>query len=741
MLMHRLAKLIPAAGALLLVFASVMPVFADGIIIPPWPIDPPGPDLAPVWLTIEYHHVDVTIENQIATTRVDQVFYNQTDRTAEGTYLFPLPVEATVEDFVMWVDGKPIEPQILEAEEAREIYNDIVRQMRDPALLEYVGMNAVQANVFPIGPGEERRIELQYSQVLPVDQGMVHYVYPLNTEKFSARPLEDVSVTVDVVSNDSINAIYSPSHKVDVVRDGTKAFRAGYEAKDVLPDTDFSLYYTLADDEIDVNMISYKESAGEDGFFMLLVAPSVEVAPSEIVAKDVIVVLDQSGSMEGEKWEQARDAVRFVLEQLNENDRFNVILFSTGARLYAREMQPRSEREDAVDWIMGEQAIGGTNINEALTNAALMVGERPATILFLTDGLATEGIMDTPSILENVADALPKNARIFTFGVGDDVDTILLDTLVQNHRGAGAYVRPGERIDEEVNALYAKISAPVLTDIAFDFGSVMAEDMHPDPLPDLFAGTQFVLVGRYREGGTTNITLTGTVNGEERTFTYSNVEFRERAGGGSDFIPRLWATRRIGYLLQQIRLYGENQELIDSIVTLSVRYGIITPYTSFLIREDDIFTEEGRGRIMEDADDIVPMSAERGGGTGSGVVSGADAVDEAEAIQDLGAAEAPMARPTMTMNKSADFEAGEFDFRSPEITPIQYRGTHTFKWVDDVWVDTLFNPDEMTPEKIVYMSDAYFDLIAKFPELGDYFSLGVHVIAVHEGVAYQVVTE
>mgnify|MGYP005843260401 FL=1 len=722
--MKRTLMLIAVVMALL---SAVTPALADGIIIPPWPPEPPPPGVItnPQWLTIRYHRVHIAIDNQIATTRVDQIFVNEGDMTAEGTYIFPLPEGATVNDFVMWVDGKPVEARILERDEARRIYDDIVRRFRDPALLEYVGTQLVQANVFPIAPGEERRIELEYAQVLDVDQGLITYRYPLNTERFSARPLEEVTISVEVTSNDDIGAIYSDTHDIAIRRDGARRFTAGYEAYNVLPDTDFILRYGLASEDININLLTYRESADGRGFFALLVAPPVEVATDRVIARDLIVVLDQSGSMEGEKWDQARAAAAYVLEHLNPEDRFNLIVFSTGWSVFADEMQPPRAAQEAIDWIDGLEAIGGTNINEALLQAMQFVGERPAVVIFLTDGLPTEGEVDTSAILENVRAAAPRNARLFTFGVGDDVDTILLDALAQNHHGASAYVRPGERIDEEVSSLYAKISAPVLSDIALDFGDVTVEEMYPAaPLPDLFAGTQMIIVGRYRDGGETALRLTGTVGGDAHTYVYEGLEFRERAGGET-FIPRLWATRRIGDLLNQIRLHGENPELVDSIVQLSLRYGIITPYTSFLITEDDIFTEEGRQAVARDFSQRADKAFE--------APSGAAAVDAAEQVQGLGGANAPAAMPTQVA-AGGPGEEGYIDTR--EV--IRQVNAKTFVFRDGVWIDTEYDPEAYTPVQIEAFSDEYFDLVAEHPELGDYFALGERVIVVFEGVAYEV---
>ena len=259
--------------------------------------------------------------------------------------------------------------------------------------------------------------------------------------------------------------------------------------------------------------------------------------------------------------------------------------------------------------------------------------ERPTTIIFVTDGLATEGITEMDLLLDAVGEAMPQNARIFAFGVGNDVDPDLLDNLAQNHRGTTTYVRPGQAIDEEVSSFYAKVSSPVLANIKLDYDGVIVEQTYPQTLPDLFAGTQLVVTGRYREGGPAAITLSGEVNGRSQEFTYADNLFR--SDGGDDFIPRLWATRAIGHLLREIRLHGEKDELVQSVVNLSIRYGIITPYTSYLIEEDDIFSQTGRNIIVEEelrmADDAMSSGPTL------------QSVEEAAVQAEMAEAEAPLA--------------------------------------------------------------------------------------------------
>jgi len=687
-----------------LLLATVGVAQADGVVIVDPPPGVPGPE-APN-LVVEYHRVSVDITDQVATTEVDQVFLNDTEYDLEGIYIFPLPEEAAISEFAMYVDGERWEGEILPRDEARAIYEDIVRQRLDPALLEYIGRDTFKASIFPIEPGDEREVELAYTQVLKNDGGLVKYVYPLDTERFSARPLEEVVISVHVKSAQPIRAIYSPSHDVAIDRIDEHTVNVSFEASDVLPDRDFELYYTVSDEDFGLNLLSYR-GRDEDGFFLLLVAPKLEVDEREVVAKDVILVLDTSGSMAGEKIDQAKDALEFILDNLNPEDRFNIVAFSTGVTLFQQELEPATRSDGAWRFIDDLRAVGGTNIDLALEEALSMGdGERPQIIIFLTDGLPTEGVTEEDTVIANVNRQAAQNVRIFTFGVGDDVNTFLLDTIARDNRGASSYVRPQESIEEEVSTFYAKVSTPLLADIELDFGDLRVEETYPYPLPDLFAGTQLVVVGRYQEGGSTDVVLRGQVNGEEQEFVYENLTFSSR--GGEEFIPRLWATRKIGYLLNEIRLHGEGRELIEEIVDLSVRYGIMTPYTSFLVEEEqDIFTPEGREEAAEEMwmqSTAVPAPA-----------AGAGAVEDAENREAL-----------RTTDKAAD-----------SSEQVKYAGDKVFVLRDDIWTDTTYD-SSMDTVKLGFGSEDYFALITAHPESGQYFSVGQELIVVLDGTAYQV---
>lgn len=708
---------------IILLLSLLLPntALADGIIIPEPPPCDPCPMPSPMrQLVIRHHRVSIEINDQVAVTRIDQVFYNPNDWAVEGSYIFPLPQDAGLAGFKLWIDGVPIQGEIMEAGQARVKYQEIVRNLRDPALLEYVGQDAFEAHVFPIPSRGEQRIELEYSQVLNIVEGLVRYVYPLNTEKFSAQPLENVSMHAHIQASSPIRAIYSSSHPIEVRRDGNYEVWVGYEELNVLPDKDFVLYYSLGKTEA-LHLLSTHGSSDpmEDGTFLLMLAPPL--GEPEAIAKDVILVLDRSGSMEGEKFYQAQDAAHYILQHLNPKDRFQIIAFSTSLDSFATDLQPADQASQAMNWVEQLGAQGSTDINRALLEAIAFVDpERPAYLIFLTDGLPTEGVTSSEQILKNLENVAPVSLRLFPFGVGYDVDTYLLDWLAQSHHGLSTYVLPDERLDETLSTFYARISAPVMTDLTLDFGNIAVYDLYPSPLPDLFQGSQIILLGRYREGGETDITLTGKVNGATRQIIFPNQEFDTgemiavtHANAPESGIPRIWATRKIGHLLQQIRLEGPNQETVNQIVRLSIRYGIITPYTSYLVEETMPLGDEQQERIVEQQYEYLQMSP-------SEPSHGQAAVESAAVQKSLASAEA------------ASPQTGHRE-------QVRYVGERAYVMVNGRWVDTAFDPEEMQTTRVEFLSLDYFQLAESDPFLADAFALGPEVIALTNDTAYEVV--
>ncbi|MDQ6912861.1 MAG: VIT and VWA domain-containing protein [Verrucomicrobiota bacterium] len=559
----------------------------DGFIVIERPIFvPPGHyPFAP--LEVSSHHVDVKIDGQVAVTSIDQEFYNPNDARLEGTYMFPVPKGAHIDKFSMEIGGKMMEAELLPADKARKIYEDIVRTMRDPALLEYAGRDLFKVRIFPIEPHSRKPIKISYTELLRSDTGAITYLYPLSTEKFSSRPIKDLSVKVEVKTAQPLASIYSPSHKVEIKRDGTNRAVIGYESKEEKPDTDFQLVYSTAARDVGLNLITQKLDS-DDGYFLLLAAPTVtsEAKPSP---KDVVFVVDTSGSMAGAKLTQAQKALEFCVSNLNAEDRFEIVRFSTESEALFNKLVDanRDNRKRASDFIAELKPIGGTAIADALDRALKVraeKSERPFVVIFLTDGLPTVGTRNSDDIVSRVKKA--GDARIFSFGIGSDVNTQLLDQIAESTRAFSQYVLANEDLEVKVSSFFTRIKEPALTNLRLEFsGGVRTSKMYPAELPDLFKGDQLVLAGRYSGSGEVEAKLTGLTNGREQTFTYK-MKFDDRSSS-NDFVPRLWATRRVGFLLDEIRVHGETSELHDETTELARKYGIVTPYTAYLIVEDE----------------------------------------------------------------------------------------------------------------------------------------------------------
>ena len=668
-------------------------VNGDGIIIP----DPlPGIVEKPE-LSIKYHHVNVSITDQYAETEIDQVFQNPYATDLEGTYIFPIPEKASVHSFSMFVDGEEIKAELLEKEKASQLYEEIVRKLRDPALLEYIDRDTLRARVYPIPANGEKRVKLKYSEILKCDFNVCRYWYPLKIEGLSAKPLEEILIKIRIKSKRAIKAIYSPTHSISVKRINDHEAEVYYEANNVKPSKDFELYYTLSAKEFGVSLLAHK--TGKEGFFMLLIAPKVEIPKAKIAPKDIVFVIDTSGSMSGKKIAQAKNALKFCIENLNEKDRFSLIAFSTEVEKLSQELLPANKEnlDKALSFIDAIEASGGTNINDALIAAIKILSgsDRQKAIIFLTDGKPTVGVTSTEKILKNVREANNAKIRLFVFGVGYEVNTHLLDRLAQENRGTSEYVTPEEDIELKISNFYSKVKNPILTDLSLEIKGIEAREIYPKELPDIFQGSQLILLGKYSKGGDAIVTLKGKIQGEEKSYSYE-ISFPSHNEEYS-FIPRLWATRKIGYLLDQIRLNGESKELIDEIINLSLKYGIITPYTSFLV---DVDTEYGRPIHMEEVRNALTSRMEA---AGFFAPSGAGAVKSAITSKQLQKAETQQS-----------FER------------VRVVGTKVFYYKDGIWVDNDYSKNfELI--KIRYDSEAYWNLLRANPQLGKYFALGKRV--------------
>ena len=723
-------------------------------------------------LAIKHQRVDIRLRDGVATSRIDQSFKNHTNRDLEAVYVFPLPENAGISDFGMWIGGKRVSGELVEKDKAGKIYRDIVRRMKDPGLLEHLGGKLFRVSVYPVPKNGEQRIEIEYSQVLEFEGGLYKYIYPLKTEEKASQTLEDFTISVRVASSVPIRNVYSPSHEVGITRKGDFEATIGFEKEQALLDRDFVLYYGVSKKAFGLNLLTHAVK-GKDGTFMMLLAPATTLPKDEIVRKDVTFVLDTSGSMLGEKMEQAKRALMYCVKKLNDGDRFNVVQFSTDVDSLGMKLLDVNDknRKEALEFIEELEARGGTDINGALLRACSMYADakRPGVIVFLTDGKPTIGETDLEKIIGNITKANAQDARMFVFGVGENVNTHLLDKISGKHGGYSTYVEPKQDIEVKVSSFSDKMSKPVLARPRVTVDKVKIEKMHPRELPDLFHGEQLVLFGRYTGDGHVAIRLTGEVNGEKREFVYEGT-FQE-TNADNTFIPRLWATRRVGYLLDEIRLHGEEAELREEVIRLSKEYGIMTPYTSYLVLEsDEAYRQHG---IPRDGGSLVksglemparpqPVEELRLGWSAPkrkrAAVPATDApmpatvpvfsreAGEADALTIKGGAGARYRLDPRTAGDiSRDFkeDSGLRAIRFSEaidkykheskarddVANVRHVGDRIFFLVGGVWIDSEYK-EEMNTRKVAFAGDEYFKLLDDKPELKKFLALGRKVIVV-----------
>jgi Ca-activated chloride channel family protein len=723
---------------LVLLMLNAGNALADGFIIVP----PPNPRPVPVWqsfpLEVKYHKVEVEIHDMAATTSIDQEFYNPTNWRLEGYYLFPIPAGAVINKFSMFINGKETEAEMLDAKKARSIYEEIVRKNIDPALLEYYQQGVFKVRIFPIEPRSTKRIKISYHQVLTNDSGTLEYLYPLNTEKFSAKELQDVILKVNLESQFPIKNIYCPTHEIDIVRKGANRAVVSYEAHNVKPDKDFSLFFRPDNAKIGMSALTFRESGESKGFFLLDIAPDFAVRDSDIEEKDIAFVLDVSGSMAGDKLQQAKKALLFCIANLNKGDRFEVIRFSTEAEALFNGVVPANEenRQKALRFVENLKAIGGTNIEDALKLALEQKAgsNRPFVVLFITDGKPTINETDEDKLVDLIKKRAEGSVRIFTFGIGNEINTHLLDKITARTNAYRSYIGPNEDIEIKISNLYTKIQSPVMTRLSLRTGPAMRlSQVYPQELPDLFKGAAITVLGRYEGSGTQTIVLEGRLKGQPVQYEY-RLDFADRETR-NEFVAPLWAARKVGWLLDQIRLNGENKELVEEVTALARKYGIITPYTSYLIVEDEerqVTSHRLRPEELTFAqpatvvrDDLKRSYSEMKGKEGSGSVA---ASKQVQAMND-----------TSNLEQYARVVGGQVGQNRSMQTQVRNVLGRAMYQNGNTWIDPAVQSKKYKHTvQIKYNSEEYFKLLKDKPLSAKFLALGQNVKFVLEDTLYEV---
>jgi len=573
--------------------------------------------------------VGVVILEQAATTTMDIRLKNTSGSRQEAELLVPVPEGAAIRGFDFQGAGEEPSAELLPKDKAVATYEAIVAKIKDPALLEFAGLNLIRSSVFPIDAHGTQKIRLTYEHLLTADGARVDYTLP-RTESIDYKVPWEVSIKIK--SRKPISTVYSPSHEIRVEKASGRIASVKISREAMSEPGPLQASYLMdLDGGVTASLIAYPDVRIDGGYFLLLAGLPADAtvmdangAPS--VKREVTLVIDRSGSMAGEKLDQAKEAAVQVIDGLYDGEAFNVVDYSDSIASFAPApvVKNKTNAKEARHYVRRLTASGGTNIHDTLMEAFRpkpIKGTLPI-VLFLTDGLPTIGVRSEVAIREAVEKANKYKRRVFAFGVGYDVNAPLLNYLARNSRAVSTYVLPGEEIESKVSQVYRRLFGPVLSSpelqvIGAD-GQVTTRrvaELMPPQLPDLFEGDQLVLLGKYTADAPLRFRLEGDFHGKRRTFQF---KFKlDKATTKNSFVPRLWASRKIGMLIDEIRQAGAEsgndssviaanakndprlKELVDEIVRLSVEFGILTEYTAFLAREGTDLDE--RNAILRDA--------------------------------------------------------------------------------------------------------------------------------------------
>ena len=641
--------------------------------------------------------VTIAVDDRVARVQVEERFRNGGPTVAEGSYFYPLAGEASFTDFSLWLNDEELRGETMDSEKAREIYESIVRRRKDPALLTLAGHGLVRAQVFPIQPGETRRVALRYTQLLTRQGDALRLRYALGL-RGSDNATE---LRIEIARGDQYGTPYSPTHTIDTRTEG------GRLDITVSPGNagDVELFLPLRRPVAGATLLSHAVG-GEDGYFMLLLAPG-PAGRAQAAARDLTLVVDVSGSMSGAKLEQAKAALQQALGTLGSNDRFRVIAFSGAVRSFkdGPVAATGANLADAREFVDGLAAEGGTNLAGALEAALNVPGdpERLAQVILVSDGMPSVG-EQAPDRIAGEAAARIGRARIFPVGVGHDVNTYLLDRLAAEGRGAVEYVPPGASVESAVGVILNKLRHPALVDLRIAESPVELAALQPVRLPDLFYGEELVVLGRYRDGGSGRLVVSGSRNGaRERVETQATFATSE---SGNGFIPRLWAARRIGELTRLIRVEGPSPVLMEEMRDLALRFGILTEYTSYLVQEPE--------RLANAPAPMPQVEAAR-------AQTGAGAFERARRSAKFAEAK--------TLQRADEIAAGVDRDIGPTAAAQARKlvGGRMFVLRDSVWTD-LGIADRISITAVAAFSPAYFALVRMLPELTPYLSAGEDVL-------------
>lgn len=559
---------------------------------------------------VQVSSIDVVVKivGRLATTTMTMVLHNPGHRQQESEVIIPVSTKAVIRQFGLEGAQGKFPAKLIPRDEARRIYDEIVRRSLDPALLEFAGSGLVKSSVFPVPAGGSSRIRLVYEEMLEIDGDRIDYALMRSESPQYQVPW---SVSIDWTIPKGIAGVYSPSHDLNERRIGPKRIKLSNQGKMQAGTLMLSATRRKAD-RATASLMAYPDHKKRGGGYFLLLLSPPPMDRERSISREVTLVIDKSGSMAGEKMDQVLKAASQILEGLDDGDYFNMIVYNEAVEMFSEIPLVKSRKNllAAREYLQNIRVSGGTNIHDALQAAIQQKSTAGALpiVLFLTDGVPTIGQTNEKKVREAIAAGNQHRRRIFTFGVGVDVNTPLLSRLADDSRARATYVLPKEDVEVKVARVFRRLAGPVLSDPVLTTQSdegrpkpAIVSDVLPAILPDMFDGEQIVVLGRYHASKPLYFILEGKDYSGTRKFAF-NLSLKN-ARKGNSHVPRLWATRKIALLTEALRDLGAEQgakvnmqdpkikELVDEIVRLSTEHGVLTEYTAFLARDGMMFTQ------------------------------------------------------------------------------------------------------------------------------------------------------
>ncbi|HEX7511324.1 MAG TPA: VIT and VWA domain-containing protein, partial [Chitinivibrionales bacterium] len=553
----------------------------------------------PLWL--EKYDASVTITDQMAVTHVDQTFKNETSNRLEGIFIFPLPENAIVTELALWINGVRVVGSVMANDTAQAKYDSIVRKKLDPALLQYLGNNVFKLSVFPIEPvGNamcERRIEVTYAELIPYNTGTVEYTFYMKTINLTPKPVQRTSCVFDWTSQKKIVSFSSPTHDnssgLSIVKSSDTHYSGVLGNENTQSEKDLKLDCSFQNDSYALNHLTYTprtdslkmfyDSLGDNPYFLLWITPPDTAKP---LKKNVCFVADISSSMTGIRITQLKQSLKAMVSMLAPMDMFNIIAFSTSIQPLNNGLikADSANKALAISFINQLTEMGLTDMEDALKTAfktSAWDDSSANALVFLTDGKATWPVSTSSAkIIDSVKTYNIKQTSVFTFGIGNDLDSGFLKLLAKVNSGFSTLIAADDSISSIMNSFMHKISYPLIKNNTVNFGALETFDVLPNPLPNVYSGTQVTILGRYKGTSTATITFKG-LRALDTVVLQQNLAFP--ASTSHPFVPRMWASSKINTLLDQIAMYGQQAELVNQVKLLGKKYAIITPYTSMLV--------------------------------------------------------------------------------------------------------------------------------------------------------------